>query len=51
MSKDRAFRIDKARNILGWKPKVSFKELVHIMVDADMESVAHPKDAPHHEAV
>jgi GDPmannose 4,6-dehydratase len=27
----------KARTVLGWKPKVSFKELVRIMVDADME--------------
>jgi GDPmannose 4,6-dehydratase len=27
----------KARKVLGWEPKVSFKELVRIMVDADME--------------
>jgi GDPmannose 4,6-dehydratase len=27
----------KARTALGWKPKVSFKELVRLMVDADME--------------
>jgi GDPmannose 4,6-dehydratase len=27
----------KARNKLGWEPKVSFTELVKIMVDADME--------------
>jgi GDPmannose 4,6-dehydratase len=27
----------KAREVLGWKPKVSFKNLVHLMVDADME--------------
>jgi GDPmannose 4,6-dehydratase len=27
----------KARTVLGWKPRVSFKELVRIMVDADME--------------
>jgi len=27
----------KARTVLGWKPKVSFKELVRTMVDADME--------------
>jgi GDPmannose 4,6-dehydratase len=26
----------KARNILGWKPKTSFKELVRIMVEADL---------------
>jgi GDPmannose 4,6-dehydratase len=27
----------KAKKTLGWRPKVSFKELVHIMVDADLE--------------
>jgi GDPmannose 4,6-dehydratase len=27
----------KARRVLGWKPKVAFKELVRLMVDADME--------------
>jgi GDPmannose 4,6-dehydratase len=27
----------KARQALGWQPKVSFKELVGIMIDADME--------------
>ena len=27
----------KARAKLGWKPKVSFKELVRMMVDHDME--------------
>jgi GDPmannose 4,6-dehydratase len=26
----------KARRVLGWQPKVSFRELVRIMVDADM---------------
>jgi GDPmannose 4,6-dehydratase len=30
---------DKARKELGWEPKVTFKELVRIMVDADMEAV------------
>jgi len=29
----------KARHNLGWEPKVTFKELVKIMVDADMEPV------------
>jgi len=29
----------KARQKLGWQPKVTFKELVRIMVDADMEAV------------
>ncbi len=27
---------DKARRVLGWEPKVSFKELVKMMVDADL---------------
>ena len=26
----------KAREVLGWKPKVSFPELVAMMVDADL---------------
>ena len=30
---------DKARTVLGWKPKVSFKELVRMMVNADMQSL------------
>ena len=29
----------KARERLGWEPKVAFKELVKIMVDADMEAI------------
>lgn len=29
----------KARRKLGWKPRTSFKQLVRLMVDADMESV------------
>ncbi len=28
---------DKARRVLGWEPKVSFEELIHMMVDADLE--------------
>ncbi len=27
----------KAKQVLGWQPKVSFKELVKVMVDADLE--------------
>lgn len=27
----------KARRVIGWEPRVCFRELVHIMVDADME--------------
>jgi len=29
----------KAREELGWEPKITFRELVRIMVDADMEAV------------
>lgn len=29
---------NKARTVLGWAPKVGFKELVHMMVDADMQT-------------
>ncbi len=29
----------KARRDLGWKPEVSFRELVHMMVDADMRDL------------
>lgn len=30
----------KAKNKLGWSPKVTFKELVRIMVDADLEAAS-----------
>jgi GDPmannose 4,6-dehydratase len=29
----------KARRLLGWQPRVSFKELVRIMVDADLQAL------------
>jgi GDPmannose 4,6-dehydratase len=32
----------KARTVLGWEPKVSFADLVAMMVDADMERLAAP---------
>jgi GDPmannose 4,6-dehydratase len=32
----------KARSVLGWKPKVSFKELVRLMVDADLAAGGAP---------
>jgi GDPmannose 4,6-dehydratase len=32
----------KARTALGWKPRVAFKELVRLMVDADMEGDGRP---------
>jgi GDPmannose 4,6-dehydratase len=28
----------KAKRVLGWRPKISFRELVMIMVDADMRT-------------
>ncbi|MCC6179957.1 MAG: GDP-mannose 4,6-dehydratase [Chloroflexi bacterium] len=31
----------KARRVLGWRPKVTFEGLVHLMVDADLKSEAH----------
>jgi len=33
----------KAKQILGWKPKTKFKELVRIMVDSDMELAKNEK--------
>jgi GDPmannose 4,6-dehydratase len=32
----------RAREMLGWEPRVRFRELVHIMVDADLELVGLP---------
>jgi len=29
-----------ARTELGWKPKTSFSELVHMMVDGDLDEVS-----------
>jgi len=34
----------KARKKLGWKPKVTFKELVRLMVDADMKDAKREKE-------
>ena len=31
--------ISKARKVLGWEPKVKFRELIRIMVDADLELI------------
>jgi GDPmannose 4,6-dehydratase len=39
----------KARTILGWEPKVSFKELVEIMVDGDMKLAEREQRAHQHE--
>jgi GDPmannose 4,6-dehydratase len=39
----------KARTILGWEPKVSFKELVKIMVDSDMKLAEREQRARQHE--
>jgi len=40
----------KAREKLGWAPKVSFKELVRMMVDADLKALTLPQVRPHGEA-
>jgi GDPmannose 4,6-dehydratase len=37
----------KAKRILDWEPKVRFKELVQIMVDADLEALGHPSTRKH----
>jgi GDPmannose 4,6-dehydratase len=29
----------KAREALGWQPSVTFEELVHLMVEADLEAI------------
>ena len=36
----------KAREVLGWKPKVSFRELVAMMVDADLAATRGAGDMP-----
>jgi len=41
----------KARRELGWEPKVSFQELVEIMVDADMERLSSEPEPQHRPAV
>jgi GDPmannose 4,6-dehydratase len=30
----------KAKSKLGWKPEIGFKELVHMMVDSDLQTLA-----------
>jgi GDPmannose 4,6-dehydratase len=35
----------KARQKLGWEPKVSFEELIRMMVEADMECVRNPESS------
>jgi GDPmannose 4,6-dehydratase len=39
----------KAKKIFNWKPKVSFKELVRMMVDADMRSAEKSKIIKDHQ--
>jgi len=36
----------KARRELGWSPKVTFKELAKLMVEADLESAGKHPDRP-----
>ena len=35
-----------ARQTLGWKPRVGFEQLVHLMVDADREALDDDNDGP-----
>jgi GDPmannose 4,6-dehydratase len=30
----------KARRVLGWNPSVTFRDLIHLMVDADLAALA-----------
>jgi len=32
----------KAREVLGWRDETSFRDLVHMMVDADLERLSAP---------
>ncbi|MBC8042882.1 MAG: GDP-mannose 4,6-dehydratase [Rhizobacter sp.] len=41
--------MSKAERELGWKPKTTFKELVRIMVDADLEAIERYPMAAYHE--
>jgi len=41
----------KAQRVLGWKPKVGFKELVRLMVDFDMTLAEREKATSEHESV
>ena len=36
----------KAQQVLGWKPRVTFKELARLMVEADLESAGKHLDRP-----
>lgn len=35
--------VSKAKKVLGWEPEVTFKKLVQIMVDADLEALQNTK--------
>jgi GDPmannose 4,6-dehydratase len=41
----------KARRELGWEPKVSFQQLVEMMVDADIERLSSASEPQHRPAV
>ena len=36
----------KARNVLGWSPRVTFKELARLMVEADLEMAGKHLERP-----
>jgi GDPmannose 4,6-dehydratase len=38
----------KAAKVLGWKPKITFKELAKMMTDADMKLAQHEKILAEH---
>lgn len=40
----------KAKEKLGWKPDVTFKGLIEMMVDADLELLKHEREAGNHHA-
>ena len=36
----------KARSKLGWEPKVSFEQMIQMMIDADLERIASKQNSP-----
>jgi GDPmannose 4,6-dehydratase len=36
----------KARRVLGWRPRVTFRELVNLMLDHDLKTIG---DESHHD--
>ncbi len=38
----------KAQEKLGWKPSITFEELVKLMVDSDLKALEETQEATHH---